>query len=66
MNYKEEWEGTIPEVAEFETEMYCDHCGEEIFQEYVLWDEGFYCLECLENMSTRGLLDFFHVDVLWK
>lgn len=44
----------------------CLCCGEVIFEEYVFWEESFFCMECLENMSTRSLLDFFQVEVLWK
>lgn len=35
-----------------------DYCGEEIFEEYVVWDEGIQRLLCMENKSTRGLLVF--------
>lgn len=42
----------------------CEECGEEIFEEYICVEGDIFCMECVENLSIKGLLGFLGVEIL--
>lgn len=65
MDYKEEIEIDVLDFQAFweENPLCCCHCDDVIFQEYIYHECEFTCLECLEAMSTREMLNFLSIDI---
>lgn len=63
MNYKEEYDYDDELFYQKQERPLCCHCDDPIFEEFICFDDEVTCLECLENMSTRQLLEYLTIDV---